>query len=341
MKLLLLYWAFLIAGYILGARIRKAGKTMGPLPTFMLVTVYCLCFCMGMRMGVNEQVTSNLGVIGLQSLLITLFCVAGSMLAIFGTRKIFRMDRYGNLLQRQAGSRLPSAAEEPADPEHAPGPEAGDKDSSSDIRSTVILLSVVIIGMIIGAFLLAPRGDMFLQWFDGSSNLAMIILLCILMTLVGLDMGSSGEVIKNIRRAGFRVLAFPVASMVGTMALGIAVCLLLGFTLRESAAIPIGFGWYSYAPVVIANAGQQYIVASAVSFMHNVIREVSGIVLIPLAARKIGYLEAASIPGIAAMDVCIPIVGRSCRPDTVIYSFAIGAIMCAVTSVGVPLIMGI
>ena len=61
---------------------------------------------------------------------------------------------------------------------------------------------------------------------------------------------------------------------------------------------------------------------------------------IPLAARKIGYLEAASIPGIAAMDVCIPIVGRACRPDTVIYSFAIGAIMCAVTSVGVPLIMG-
>ena len=75
--------------------------------------------------------------------------------------------------------------------------------------------------------------------------------------------------------------------------------------------------------------------------MHNVIREVTGIILIPVAAKKIGYLEAASIPGIAAMDVCIPIVSRSCRSDTVIYSFAIGVIMCMVTSVGVPLFMGV
>ena len=349
MKLLLIYWCFLIAGYIMGTRMRKAGKGTGPLASFMLITVYCLCFCMGMRMGVNEQVTSNLGVIGLESLAITVFCVAGSMLAMFGLRKIFHMDRYGNLLQKQAGSRIPSEAEEASASElaakEAAGSDAGrepaaGEGNASDIRSTVILLSVVIIGMIIGAFILAPRGAMFLEWFDGASNLAMVILLCILMTLVGLDMGSSGEVINNIKEAGLRVLAFPIASMIGTMVLGIAICLVFGFSLRESAAIPIGFGWYSYAPVVIANAGQQYIVASAVSFMHNVIREVSGIVLIPLAARKIGYLEAASIPGIAAMDVCIPIVGRACRPDTVIYSFAIGAIMCAVTSVGVPLIMG-
>ena len=75
--------------------------------------------------------------------------------------------------------------------------------------------------------------------------------------------------------------------------------------------------------------------------MHNVIREVSGIILIPVAAKKIGYLEAASIPGIAAMDVCVPIVARACRPDTVIYSFSIGLIMCVVTSVGVPLAMGV
>ena len=354
MKLLLLYWVFLIAGYITGTKMRKAGKSMGPLASLMLITVYCLCFCMGMRMGVNEQVTSNLGVIGLESLAITVFCVTGSMLAMFGLRKIFHMDRYGNLLQKQAGSGIRSEGEGPgvpAEAEEAAGSalevneavsseSAASEGNASDIRSTVILLSVVIIGMIIGAFILAPRGAMFLEWFDGASNLAMVILLCILMTLVGLDMGSSGEVINNIRKAGLRVLAFPIASMIGTMVLGIAICLVFGFSLRESAAIPIGFGWYSYAPVVIANAGQQYIVASAVSFMHNVIREVSGIVLIPLAARKIGYLEAASIPGIAAMDVCIPIVGRACRPDTVIYSFAIGAIMCAVTSVGVPLIMG-
>ena len=348
MKLLLIYWAFLVAGYIAGGRLRAGGKHPGALGSLMMITVYGLCFFMGMRMGVNEQVTSNLGMIGLEALFITLLCIAGSMLAIFALRKILGMDRYGNLIRMKEKEKEHAAAgtqQEPAagSEKSAGKPAAAEDDSSGglDVRSTIILLSVVAAGMLIGAFLLVPRGSEFLNWFDGSSNMAMIILLCILMTLVGLDMALSGDVIRNLRNAGFRVLLFPIASMIGTMVLGIAACLLLGFGLRESTAIPIGFGWYSYAPIVIAGAGQQYIVASAVSFMHNVIREVTGIIMIPLAAKKFGYLEAASIPGIAAMDVCIPIVSRSCRSDTVIYSFAIGLIMCIVTSIGVPLAMGV
>ena len=349
MKLLLIYWAFLIAGYIAGGQLRIRGKRLKALGSFMMVTVYGLCFFMGMRMGVNEQVTSNLGRIGLEALIITFLCICGSMIAMFLLRKILGMDRYGNLI----GKRAEASAAVPSDsakagaaagisPEDAGGPAMPEgEENKLDLKSTIILLSVVVIGMVIGAFLLVPRGAGFLEWFDGSSNMAMIILLCILMALVGMDMAMSGDVIRNIKNAGYRVLLFPVASMIGTMVLGICACLILGFTLRESAAIPIGFGWYSYAPIVIASAGDQYIVASAVSFMHNVIREVTGIILIPVAAKKFGYLEAASIPGIAAMDVCIPIVSRSCRSDTVIYSFAIGVIMCVVTSVGVPLIMGV
>lgn len=350
MKLLLIYWAFLIAGYITGGQLRVRGKHIRALGSFMMVTVYGLCFFMGMRMGVNEQVTSNLGRIGLEALIITFLCICGSMIAMFLLRKILGMDRYGNLIRKraEAGAAVSSdsakagAAVSSDNPEGAGDPAQPEgEENKLDLKSTIILLSVVVIGMVIGAFLLVPRGQGFLEWFDGSSNMAMIILLCILMALVGMDMAMSGDVIRNIKNAGYRVLLFPVASMIGTMVLGICACLILGFTLRESAAIPIGFGWYSYAPIVIASAGEQYIVASAVSFMHNVIREVTGIILIPVAAKKFGYLEAASIPGIAAMDVCIPIVSRSCRSDTVIYSFAIGVIMCVVTSVGVPLIMGV
>jgi len=350
MKLLLIYWAFLIAGYITGGQLRVRGKHIRALGSFMMVTVYGLCFFMGMRMGVNEQVTSNLGRIGLEALIITFLCICGSMIAMFLLRKILGMDRYGNLIRKraEAGAAVSSDSAKAGAAVSSDNPEgAGDaaqpegEENKLDLKSTIILLSVVVIGMVIGAFLLVPRGAGFLEWFDGSSNMAMIILLCILMALVGMDMAMSGDVIRNIKNAGYRVLLFPVASMIGTMVLGICACLILGFTLRESAAIPIGFGWYSYAPIVIASAGEQYIVASAVSFMHNVIREVTGIILIPVAAKKFGYLEAASIPGIAAMDVCIPIVSRSCRSDTVIYSFAIGVIMCVVTSVGVPLIMGV
>ncbi len=369
MKLLLIYWAFLLCGYFIGDRLRRGpGRNMKLLADLMMGTVYCLCFIMGLRMGVNEQVTSNLGSIGLMALTITFCCVCGSMLAILAARKILGMDRYGNLTRRarrKVPEPAPTAPEPAADtPEPAPtapmaaesqqapmaaepeqaadgGAEDAEEGSGLNFTSTIILLSLVAAGMLIGAFILARRGADFLTWFDGASNLALIIVLCVLMFLVGMDMGHSGMIITSLKTAGFRVLVFPVASMIGTMALGIAACLVFGFAAREATAIPIGFGWYSYAPVVIASAGNQYMVASAVSFMHNVIREVSGIILIPVAAKKIGYLEAASIPGIAAMDVCIPIVARACRPDTVIYSFSIGLIMCFVTSVGVPLVMGV
>ena len=84
-----------------------------------------------------------------------------------------------------------------------------------------------------------------------------------------------------------------------------------------------------------------HMIASAISFMHNVIREVTGIIFIPLAAKKIGSLESTGLPGIAAMDVCLPIIERSCGENAVIYGFATGVIMCIVTSLGVPLIMGV
>ena len=93
-------------------------------------------------------------------------------------------------------------------------------------------------------------------------------------------------------------------------------------TLREGLAISAGFGWYTLAPSVISGAG--HAVAGAVSFLHNVLRETLGIILLPLAASKIGCIEAVTLPGTCAMDVCLPIVERSCSAETLPYSFTTG-----------------
>lgn len=332
MKLLALYWSFLVIGYIIAHRAAKRGKTFPGLAQAMLGTVYGLCLIMGLRMGANEQVISNLGSIGFMSLVITIFCIAGSLAAITLTRKIFGMDRKGRFIA--------DLTDAPEGEENAPSGRDGGQEGM-DLKSTFIILGIVAAGMLIGAFFILGQAPKVLHMFDVASNDALIVLLCILMFFVGLDLGGSEEVIRSVRRAGLRVLVFPVATMVGTMVAGVGSCLLLGLTLKEGSAICIGFGWYSYAPIVIAGAGQQYMIASAISFMHNVIREVTGIIFIPLVAKKIGYLESTGVPGIAAMDVCLPIVERSCGPSAVVYAFATGVIMCVVTSLGVPLIMGV
>ncbi len=331
MKLLILYWSFLVIGYVLAWNAAKKGRAFPWVATAMMGTVYGLCFIMGLRMGANEQVISNLGSIGLMSLVITICCVFGSMGAIFLMRKLLGLNRYGELINNAKATNSGTSAAE----------KQGAEKKGMDLTSTFLILGIVACGMLIGALLILKRAPQVLGTFDVISNDALIVLLCILMFFVGLDLGGSGNVIESIRKAGFRVLAIPFATMIGTMIAGVAACLIMGFSLREGSAICIGYGWYTYAPIVIAGAGQQYMIASAVSFMHNVIREVSGIIFIPLAAKKIGYLESTGIPGIAAMDVCLPIVERSCGTNAVIYAFATGLIMCVVTSLGVPLIMGL
>lgn len=329
MGLLLLYWSFMVAAYIIAAKNRHREEKLAFIQKLLMPVVYILCFIMGLRMGVNEQVTSNLGTIGLQSLIITIFAVGGSMVFITIVRKIMKMDKFGSL----KGSNEDGSSETES--------KEKQKLSKSDIQSTCIILGLVVIGMLGGYFVIAGMIPQILDEFDLISGHSLTVFLCCLLFCVGFDLGMQGTVISSIKAVGARALAFPFAAVAGSLIIGTAASMFFGFTMREGIAISAGFGWYTYAPTVIASAGSEFMVTSAVSFMHNVIREVSGIVLIPILAKKIGYLEMTGIPGVAAMDVCMPIVERSCRHDTVVYSFAVGLLMCIVTSLLVPLAMGV
>ena len=54
-------------------------------------------------------------------------------------------------------------------------------------------------------------------------------------------------------------------------------------------------------------------------------------------ARKIGYLEAVSLPGSPAMDVCLPVVVQSTNANTAIFSFTCGFILSTLVPFIVPL----
>ena len=332
MGMIFVYWGILIGFYLIASRLRRFSDKMSFMGKAMMAAIYVLVFVMGLNMGINEQVTSSLGIIGLQALVITVLSVFGSMLFIFSARKKMKMDKYGNVLGK--GER---EGEQDTDIKVQQEQEK----SSVDIKSTVTIILLVAAGVVIGKFVVADRMPNILDSFSGFIGTALTVFLCILIAIIGFDMGLSGTVVENIKKDGGRVLVFPVAIIAGTFIFGGAATLIFGFSVKEGMAICAGFGWYSYAPAVISAAGAQYAVASAVSFMHNVIRETMGIIFIPILSKKIGYLESIGIPGIGTMDVCMPIVERSCREDTVVYGFVSGFIICIFTSVFVPLIMGV
>ena len=196
---------------------------------------------------------------------------------------------------------------------------------------TKLILASVILGVVSGATFI-PDG------FIAVSGDLLILGLCILLFFVGMDLGREGTVVASFRKVGFRVVVFPLAVIAGTLLSAMLVSFFLPITARESMAVSAGFGWYTLAPVILSEYNAQ---VSAVSFMYNVMREMRGIILIPLVAKYIGFVECTSLPGAAAMDVCLPIVGKSTAPNITIYSFISGVVLSFSVPILVPLLVGL
>ena len=193
---------------------------------------------------------------------------------------------------------------------------------------TKAIVCSVVCGMLAGYFFLP-------DWFIDISGNLLVVGLCVLLFFVGMDIGKEGTVVENFKKAGWRVLVFPFAIIIGTYAGSLVAGLILpSLGLRDALAVGSGFGWYTLAPVMLAEYSTS---VSAVSFMHNVMRELLGILLIPIIAKKIGYIETVSIPGAAAMDVCLPVVEKATRGDIAVYSFISGVVL----SIAVPILVGL
>lgn len=329
MALLFLYWGIMIACYLAASRLRSKAGGFGFVEKLLNIMICILVFIMGLRMGANEEVTSSLASIGLQSVVITIFTVGGSMLAVTAARKAAGLNREGiPYAVADAETEIKKMAETEDDEESSHG---------SSMKFTALIVAFVVVGMVLG-YLLIPILFESTDKFQDMSGDWLVIGICILLGIVGFNLGLQGNILDSFKGMGIKVILVPLAGVAGSLIAGVVYGLISSLSIREGIAVSAGFGWYTLAPGMITEAG--FAMAGAISFMHNVIRETLGIVIIPLAAQKIGYLEATAIPGVAAMDVCLPIVEKSCRRETVVYSLVTGAMMAVAVTVVVPLVVG-
>ena len=251
MASLALYWSVMIACYLLASRLRRYADRLGFVNTLLSVSVYALVFVMGLRMGANREVTDNLGVIGVQALLVTALTMAFSMLGAFAVRRALHIDR--NALPRGAEktAAMPSAAA------HA---------DASGSKTSLIIFAMVAVGMLLGYFVVPRVTDP--DAFQTMSGSWLVVGLCLLLAFVGFGMGLEGKLKAMLRGAGLGIVLVPLAMVAGSLLAGVVYSLLSPMTLREGLAISAGFGWYTLAPSVISGAG--HAVAGAVSFLHNV-----------------------------------------------------------------------
>ena len=343
MSTAVLYLSICVAGYLCAIPLRKYKDKLAWFGTAQLVSVLCVVFIMGVRVGSNQQVIRDLGTYGVIALVFTIVVVVCSILAVHLARRIVGLDRYGLAVSRAgaAANDADSAAAEAfaqseidaqaaADVAEA-NADAGAEKSRSVDKMTIFILISVTIGILSGYFYFYKNFSF--EQFVSASSLGITVILCILLAFVGLDLGLEGQVIANIKKVGIKILVIPLAVAVGTVVGSIICSLFLPLAVNESTAIGTGFAWYSLGAAIIMDAG--YEAAGAISFMHNLMRELFAIVFVPIIAKRFGYVEALGIPASVGMDVCLPIVEQSTNGTTTVYSFITGFML----SMSVPFLV--
>ncbi len=199
---------------------------------------------------------------------------------------------------------------------------------------TKIILATVAFGILCGRFGVENIG--IIQWIVENNGLLIDWGLYVLLFVVGLDMGRNDTVFSDMKKAGWRILVFPVATIIGTLLGAALVSFLFPYKINECMAIAAGFGWYSLAPVLLAEYSSMI---SAICFLSNVMRELLAFIFIPIVAKYVGYIESTSLAGAAAMDTCLGVTIRSTHERIVIFAIAGGMITGTLVAVIIPLLI--
>lgn len=311
---LAIYLALVAVGFFLGSRPALRTRPLPWLGRFQTAALLLLIFTLGAELGANDQIVASLGTIGLNAFFITAASMVGSMLAVHPLRRyVLKLDKQGRPVGSTQSEKHPR------------------EKVKIDHTFTLILVVTVVLGMVSGRFLLP-------QAIIPHCGQIITFGLYLLLFLVGLDMGRQEGMLKSIRQAGLGVLLVPVAVMVGTFVVTALVGLLLPLSPKDCVAAAAGFGWYSLAPTLLAPYS---LTVSATAFLSNIFHELFSIVLVPMVAQRLGYIEAVALPGATAMDTVLPVVVSATDQRMAIYSFTSGVVLSLSVPFFIPAIVAL
>lgn len=98
---LLLYIGMLALGVLVGSHRSVRSRKLPWLGRLQFVALIILIAILGVEIGADDKVISSLGEIGLSALVITVFALAGSLLAVTLVRRLLGLDRQGRTVSQQ------------------------------------------------------------------------------------------------------------------------------------------------------------------------------------------------------------------------------------------------
>lgn len=180
------------------------------------------------------------------------------------------------------------------------------------------MLTIFIGGLLIGINMLIPPTFLRYSYIE--------YLICVLVLLVGISVGSddkSWKLMKNIR---ISFLLLPIVSLSGSL-LGVFIMsfLLPSLKLKEVMAAGLGMGYYSVSSLIVTRFSGETI--GAIALIANIMREVFTLLVSPFLAKYFGNLAPIASGGATSMDTTLAVITKSSGKDYAFIAIFSGVVL--------------
>lgn len=305
----------LAAGFFIGTR-RLTERTLKRIDGIINIALVVLMLTIGMNIGTNPSVMSNLDSIGLNCLAISLCAIAFSVLfTVLIEKTVLPLEKLKNKLLTEninISSEIDISQEEKG---------------KGSLLIWIIPVSIVA-GVILGYFAMPHILPFILDYLLFGS-------LVILYVSVGISLGSNRKVFRYIRILGFRVIYISIAIFLGSIAGGFAAGMIFNVPLHTSVMSASGMSYYSLTGAYMTRV--YGIEAGTYGFVVNVMREFFTVLLLPLLIR---ISTGSPIAGGAAgnMDTMLVPVTKFVGVELGLVTLITGAILTFVVPFILPVL---
>lgn len=267
-----------------------------------------LLFSMGAKIGMDDQVLSQISQIGFKAFLFALSAIVGSVLMVYiffkKDSKSYKNDSFSS------------------------GENEGDEPVSH--KDTIIIAVTVIAGLIIALLYLDMK---YISIMNQISNYALIVLLF----GVGVDIGLNKEMMSYLVKYGWNIMIFPVLIAIGSILGTVIIGYLIGFNFNEAAAVGAGFGWYSLSGIILSQ--MHSVELGSIAFLSNIFREFLTFLILPFVVKKFGRAVSIAPGGATAMDVTLPVIKKVGGEEMVVPALVSGMVLTTLVPILVPFLI--
>ena len=253
----------LAIGFFIGMR-NLTARMLKKIDGIINIALVVLMLTIGINIGINDSVMSNLDSIGLNCLAISLSAIAFSVLfTVIIEKTVLPLDK---LKEKLSSENININSEI----------DISKEGKSENSRLIWIMPVSIVIGVILGYFLTSYIQTFLLDYM-------LIGSLIILYVSVGISLSSNKKVFKYIKILGFRVIYISIAVIAGSLVGGFVAGTLLGIPLHISVISASGMSYYSLTGAYMT---QVYgIQAGTYGFVVNVMREFFMVLLLPFLIK--------------------------------------------------------